>query len=104
MLVAVLLVGCKNPTEDTNEKKSFDISIMDLGMSLWKNKIQTFNGDIKKADSAYAIDKQILIDDIYKNAEKVEKKRTDDKKECGHIFFNKYCQSCKEYRLEHDGF
>lgn len=104
LLVAVLLVGCKNPIEDADEKKSFDISKMDLGMALWKNKIQTFDGDIKKADSAYAVDKQILIDDIYKTAEKIENKKDDDEKECGHIFFNKYCQSCKEYRLEHNGF
>jgi len=104
LLVAVLLFGCRNSIEDVNEKKSFDISKMDLGMALWKNKIQTFDGDIKKADSAYAIDKQKLIDDIYKTAEKIEKKKEVDEKECGHIFFNKYCQSCKEYRLENAGF
>jgi len=104
LLVAVLLVGCQNSKEDINEKKSFDISKMDLGMALWKNKIQTFDGDIKKADSAYAIDKRILMDDIYKTAEKVENKKNVDEKECGHIFFNKYCQFCKEYRLENGGF
>lgn len=104
MLVAVLLVGCQNTTEDINEKKSFDTTKMDLGMALWKNKIQTFEGDVKKADSAYEIDKQKLIDDIYKTVEKVEEKKEFDEKDCGHIFFNKYCQSCKEYRLDNNGF
>jgi len=104
LLVAVLLIGCQNSKEDINDKKSSDISRMDLGMALWKNKIQTFEGDVKKADSAYAIDKQKLIDDIYKTAEKEENKKEVDEKECGHIFFNKYCQSCKEYRLEHNDF
>jgi len=104
LLVAVLLVGCEKSLEEVDEEKSFTISKMDLGMALWKNKIQTFEGDVKKADSAYAIDKKTLIDDIYKTAKKVEKKNNADEKECGHIFFNKYCQSCKEYRLENGGF
>ena len=104
LLVAVLLVGCEKSLEEVDEEKSFTISKMDLGMALWRNKIQTFDGDIKKADSAYEIDKQKLIDDIYKTVEKVEKKKEVDEKECGHIFFNKYCQSCKEYRFEHNGF
>lgn len=105
LLVAVLLVGCQNKIEDVNEKKSFDTTKMDLGMALWKNKIQTFEGDIKKADSAYEIDKKILIDDIYKTADKVEeKKKVVNEKECGHIFFNKYCRFCREHRLHNNGF
>lgn len=104
MLVAVLLVGCEKPLEKENLEKSFTMTKMDLGMALWKNKIQTFQGNVVKADSAYQIDKQKLVDDIYKTAEKVENKKEVDEKECGHIFFNKYCSSCKEYRLEHNGF
>jgi len=105
LLVAVLLFGCEKSHEEVNDEKSFTISKMDLGMALWKNKIQTFEGNVKQADSAYEIDKKILIDDIYKTADKVgEKKKVINEKECRHLLFNKYCRFCREYRLHNNGF
>lgn len=105
LLVAVLLVGCEKSGEEIEEKKSFDTTKMDLGMALWRNKIQTFDGNVKQADSAYEIDKKILIDYIYKTADKVEeKKKVVNEKECGHIFFNRYCSFCVRDRFDKNGF
>ena len=62
LLLLIFLAGCK---DYTRERKSFDIAKMDLGKELWKNKILLFEGNVKKADSAYQVDKIKIIDDIY---------------------------------------
>ena len=100
LLLAWFLLGCEKPIEESEDKKSYDITKMDLGMALWKRQIILFDGDLEKADSAYSVDKKILIDDIYKTSERVEKKDAISEKECGHIFFNRYCHTCREYRLK----
>lgn len=100
LLTTMFLLGCEKPLEEVEDKKSYDITKMDLGMALWKRQIILFDGDLEKADSAYSVDKKILIDDIYKTAKKVENKNDVSEKECGHIFFNRYCHFCREYRLK----
>jgi hypothetical protein len=43
--------------------------------------------------------------ETYKVVEKVEDSQKEiEEKECGHIFLNKYCRLCKEYRLRQQGF
>ena len=100
ILFAVFVISCGHDKEYYKLKKENTELSMDLGVNLWKRKIIQYNGNVEKADSAYSVDKKILIDDIYKTSERVEKKGDTNEKECGHIFFNRYCHSCKEYRLK----
>ena len=100
LLLVVFLLGCEKPIEESEDKKGYSIINMDLGMALYKRQIILFDGDLEKADSAYSVDKKILIDDIYKTTERLKNKDDINEKECGHIFFNRYCHSCKEYRLK----
>lgn len=108
VLLLTLSVGCYEPTRDViDNKKDLSLKTMDLGMALWKRQIILFDGDIKKADSAYRVDKKVLNDDIYKSIYKeVEKEDSKlnqkaNEKECKHIFYNRYCYDCREYRLHY---
>jgi len=75
ILLAIFLLGCETNLETIKQKKISATLNMDLGMALWKRHLLLFDGDIKKTDSAYTTDKKILIDDIYKSVDKVEKKQ-----------------------------
>ena len=101
--IAILLINlsCHKSEERNNDSisKTRDLNRMDLGMAIWRKQIKKFNGNERKADSAYNSIKIIVIDDIYK---KVNKKILEE--DCGHIFFNRHCVNCKQTRLIRYGF
>jgi len=91
-LLSILFSNCVDIENQTvNEQIAHDKKIMQLGGYLYTKELRKTNGNIKKSDSLLIMDTDTILKDIYKIPEEKEKP-------CGHIFFNKFCQDCREYR------
>lgn len=92
ILSLVLFSNCADIENQTvNEQIAHDKKIMQLGGYLYTKELRKTNGNMRKADSLFNIDGDTILKNIYKIPEEKEK-------HCGHVFFNKFCQDCREYR------
>lgn len=95
LLMVGLLFSCGNNVE---ENIQYDLMRMNLGKELYKSKCLN-SETYKQADSAYSADAEKFIRESY-NKVYQEAEPQECIKVCCHIFFNKDCQYCEEYKLK----
>ncbi len=70
LITSFLLMSCKNDFRNKESEIQFDKVKMELGMTLYKNKIIQYEGNVVRADSAYLKESDNIIIEIYKDSEK----------------------------------